>query len=274
MMFGYGGMHSREELQSILSDTVRAADQLLTQSGDLSHESRSELKTKLIALGTTVHAKKIGAAVHRLVEAQLSAQALMLIRPLWESLVNLNFVLQFPEVRAHLFFDHFHVGRRRLLDRARGAKGKDRPNELLRNAKFIEEVDSEFEAVRYNYPSKDSWSGFSTEQMADAVGLGGQYLRYFSILSGYVHSSLGVLQTYFDFDPSNPDVALVSRTVDRSREASSATSMFLVEICDLHAGVFGLESVGFNDIKTRLAAGVRDAAEGRRANSGGATGEG
>ena len=113
--------------------------------------------------------------------------ALKLLRPMYERVVTMMFLIRNPE-KAQDFFDWVLVEKQKTLNHLKD-EGDD-PTHYL-TAEEIEQVKAEYERVRHKFPKKaHSWISLDLKSMAHQVGVGRMYLSLCHWPTLQVHTTL------------------------------------------------------------------------------------
>ncbi len=113
--------------------------------------------------------------------------ALKLLRPMFERVVTMMYLIRNPE-KAQDFFDWVLVEKQRTLNHLKD-EGDDPTNYLT--AEEIEQVKTEYERVKHKFPKKArSWSSLNLKSMARQVGVGQMYLSLCHWPTLQVHTTL------------------------------------------------------------------------------------
>lgn len=127
-------------------------------------------------------------AVLRLVEQGLGEPALILIRTIFEDLVNLSYISTDPGRLAPLFLDFHILEKKKYIDYwAEAGLGDDEVGGL--KEVWEKQFQSEYERVLPNYPKRTYWSGKNVKEMAAAVDseLAKTYCMLYPYISGFAH---------------------------------------------------------------------------------------
>jgi hypothetical protein len=113
--------------------------------------------------------------------------AVKLLRPMYERVVTMMFLIRNPE-KAQDFFDWVLVEKQKTLNHLKD-EGDDPTNYLT--AEEIEQVKAEYEHVRHKFPKKaHSWINLDLKSMARTVGVGRMYLGLCHWPTLQVHTTL------------------------------------------------------------------------------------
>ena len=127
-------------------------------------------------------------AVLRLVEQGLGEPALILIRTIFEDMVNLTYISTDPGRLTRLFLDFHILEKKKYIDYWEEAGLGDEEVGQLKKV-WEKQFQSEYERVLPNYPKRTYWSGKNLKEMATAVDaeLAKTYCTLYPYISGFAH---------------------------------------------------------------------------------------
>jgi len=127
-------------------------------------------------------------AVLRLVEQGLGEPALIIIRTIFEDMVNLTYISTEPERLTGLFLDFHILEKKKYIDYWEEAGLGDEEVGELKEV-WEKQFQSEYERVLPNYPKRTYWSGKNLKEMAAAVDseLAKTYSMLYPYISGFAH---------------------------------------------------------------------------------------
>lgn len=148
-------------------------------------------------------------AVLRLIEHGLGEPALILIRTIFDDLINLTYINTEPDGLTKLFVEFQLVEKKRYIDSWEEAHlGKRELKELKVQWEAVHK--DQYERVQSNYPKKTYWSGKTVREMAALVDpdLAKTYLILYAYASGFAHG--GSPSALLSYVGQNDDMTLTS----------------------------------------------------------------
>jgi len=200
------------------------------------------LARQLATYGIAVYATWTVEAIRALVSADLSQQALLQARALWELRVNLLFIEKDWQARAPRFIYHDVVTRRRFIEEAGknpagpwGAAFREHPEK-------VQEIEQAYQDLARHFPElveeTRGWSGKSIKDMADAVDLGEEYRFLYRWLSERTHGSVRALGECFQ--EGDMAASLIASRPDYGLEVSLTAAAGLLQVLGILNDVFDL----------------------------------
>ena len=130
-------------------------------------------------------------AVLRLVENGLGEPALVLVRAVFDDLINLSYISTDPDRLAKLFLEFQLLEQKRYVDlwEESGLEGHVEAEEIARLKAQWAVAKSDYEKVLPNYPKRTYWSGKNVKAMAAAIDpeLAKTYRLLYPYASGFAH---------------------------------------------------------------------------------------
>ena|GEM_PF-3888052 len=161
--------------------------------------------------------------------------ALVILRTIFENLVNLSYVNKYPDTRVPLFIEYDHIRARQKLKDYENCYGETGHEE---HRKYIME---QYDRVKRNYPKKFSWSQVPLFEMAKSCGLEKEYYRVYTIGSEFIHGGSDTVSDYIRRNESHFDVRFGERSDEKTNFALlSACSLVLIVIQEA-CSVFALD---------------------------------
>lgn len=140
-----------------------------------------------LALAFALKSHKTFKAIIYLVKKGLPEPALVLVRSLFEDVVNLAYIAQDPHKLSSLFLNFSVIEKKFYLDNLKEAGLLDKETERIWQKEFA----TEYQNIEADYPNKRYWSGKNIKQMAEATGpeLTRTYYLLYVYSSGFAHGS-------------------------------------------------------------------------------------
>jgi len=232
----------RDALYTQFDTLVRAISEKATE---ITGRDRNEVLYKMLATFFFAKGWKTFQSIYLLCSRQFAEDAAILVRSIFEMVVNLLYISKDPQNRALLFVEFDYIERQKRLDRL--SKSPDDPwgQALLKSVDpaTIETLVSEYNRVRARYPKDWLWSGESTKKMASDVGLAFHYDWIYWVLSDLAHTSPRAVKEYISGGRDGLTVGVESTEKDIDRVWFTACRYFLI-LVDKKNEALGL---GFDD---------------------------
>lgn len=232
-------------LLQVVKDALDLARRLL---GTAHNTPVEPWPTTLAAL--LVRATRCAHAVVVLCEHQLSEEALLQGRAVWEAAVLVEYIRQDPSVRARLFVDYDAIARHRYVDKARRHQKSPWSQALLADAPGLNELEARYAAARPGFPDELHWAGrgMTAKAIAKAVGLEADYDFLYGWLSERVHGSVTPL--FKRLRASDEQFAVLLEDDAHSDPALTLAAGWLLHIIGVYNETFDCQAGG--DIQNLL----------------------
>jgi hypothetical protein len=211
----------------------------------------NEKQYKIITLFFFIKSWRTFQSIRLLCSKKLSEDADILLRSLFEAVVNLKYISLDWQKRIELFIGYDYVQRQKLLDKLK-TLGDPLADRILQSSpEVVREVLDEYSKLKDDYPNTLRWSGKSIEAMAKDVGLEKHYIIY-RLLSDHVHPSPRATLKYFSESPTGIVLGPSPSDDDIVRHVHTTCVYFLI-ICDHANEIFSLEcDVKIKEINEQL----------------------
>jgi hypothetical protein len=198
----------------------------------------NEKQYKIITLFFFIKSWRTFQSIRLLCSKKLSEDADILLRSLFEVVVNLKYISMDWQKRIELFIGYDYVQRQKLLDKLK-TLGDPLADKILQSSpEVVREVLNVYSKLRDDYPNMLRWSNKSIEAMAKDVGLEKHYIIY-RVLSDHVHPSPRATLKYFSQGPAGIVVGPSPSDDDIARHLHTTCVYFLI-ICDHANELFAL----------------------------------
>jgi len=178
-MSGDGQKNQNVDLKA-LSDVVRSVLALADEVTERTVALGSMYQQAALFLFTKSH--KTFKAICLLCESNFIEDAGILLRSIFEILVNARYIAERPKERARLYLEYDYIMKKKAFDISDKRKWR---------ADDIKDILSEYNRVKDNYPDKWHWAGDSMtiSKMAQEVGLSKHYETHYWVLSNLAHTT-------------------------------------------------------------------------------------
>lgn len=239
-MFKYPGTLSTGELIELLKEAIRLADDALGLSSNLG-TTGTERRVRVISIGMLRHVQQTAKGLALLASNGLTQTAAQLLRPMWETRVNLLYIRKFPE-SARLFGDYIHVLLKQELDELQKYE-ETRHHRIASDPSRADEIRGACSSVANKFPKDRYWSGKTPREMAKAVEREWEYAEYFRSFSGLLHCSINALEPYFGLSGTKDEpVGFHTTAEDWAPWCLFPAAKFLIETLREHCAIFGLNA--------------------------------
>lgn len=189
-------------------------------------------------------------AVLRLAEQGLGEPALILIRTIFEDMVNLTYISTDPERLTRLFLDFHILEKKKYIDYWEEAGLGDEEVSELKEV-WEKEFQSEYERLLPNYPKRTYWSGKNLKEMATAVDveMAKTYCTLYPYISGFAHGGSPLaLASYIDQTTAGATTSLGAPSDAELSEALVAGFGLFVRCLRIFAGACRLDETALSDL--------------------------
>ena len=188
--------------------------------------------------------------VLRLVEAGLGEPALILVRSIFEDLVNLVYMDTDPEKLTKLFLDFHILEKKKYIDYWEEAEVDDDQLQELK-AIWESEFKSRYEEILPNYPRKTYWAGKNIKEMASSVDqeLFQMYCALYPYISGFAHGGSPLaLASYVEHAGDRGIASLGAPSTEELSEALVAGFGLLVRCIKIFASACELDQSALDSL--------------------------
>ncbi len=188
--------------------------------------------------------------VLRLAEAGLGEPSLILIRSIFEDLVNLRYINSDPEGLVELFLDFHILEKKKYFDYWEEAALDDSQVQELKKV-WESEFESRYEQILKNYPKRTYWSGKNLKEMAKSVDIEllRTYCSLYPYVSGFAHGGSPLaLASYVDQAGENGMTSLAAPSTEEVSEALVAGFGLLIRCLSVFADVCGLDQTELDSL--------------------------
>lgn len=173
--------------------------------------------------------------------------ALVILRTIFENLVNLSYVNKYPDTRVPLFIEYDHIRARQKLQDYEKCYSEFHDEE---SRKYIME---QYDRVKNHYPKKFSWSRVSLFDMAKSCGLEKDYYRVYTVGSEFIHGGSDTVSDYIKRNESHFDVRFGERSKDKTNFALLSACSLVLTVIQEACKVFALEPPSCcNEVEKRI----------------------
>lgn len=189
-------------------------------------------------------------AVLRLVEEGLGEPALIIVRTIFEDMVNLTYISTAPDRLTRLFLEFHILEKKKYIDYWEEAGLGDEEVGQLK-AVWAEQFQAEYERVLPNYPKRTYWSGKNLKEMATAVDaeLARTYCTLYPYISGFAHGGSPLaLTSYIDETDTAAVTSLATPSDAELSEALVAGFGLFARCLRIFAGACHLDAARLSDL--------------------------
>lgn len=188
---------------------------------------------------------KTALALKTLVVSGFEEDARILLRTLFEILINLSYLSKDSTTRSKQFIEFFFIERKHLLDSIRKhyRTTYDNIDPNIKN-----KIVTDYNRVKNNYSNETQWSGKSIHQMAIDLGYNAKYWYdiVYSPESTYVHSSVSSSDKFLK-KINNQKYVLVGPGYFQAFDVISKASEFTREMLLLSSKIWEVSAEKVND---------------------------
>ncbi len=176
-----------EEIAQLTNDAIQ-------KSADLFEENNKVLDNHLL-LAQFFLSKTVTSfyAVWTLCKNGYGQDAFIVLRTIFENLVNLSFVNQEPAKRVPLFIEYDYIKAHKRLEDYESLYPEKSKEERIRQY-----IIARYEKVKDNYPNKNRWSRISLFDMAKSCELENYYYMVYRLGSVFTHGGSDSTQDYIN----------------------------------------------------------------------------
>jgi hypothetical protein len=188
---------------------------------------------------------KTALAFKTLVVSGFEEDARILLRTLFEILINLSYLSRDSVNRSRQFIEFYFIEHKHLLDSIRKhyRMTYDKLDSNIKN-----KVISDYNRVKNKYSNETQWSGKSIHQMAKELGHNAKYWYdiVYSPESSYVHSSVSSSEKFLE-EINNQKFVSVGPCYFQATDVLSKASEFTREMLLLVSTNWGISAEKVND---------------------------
>lgn len=192
---------------------------------------------KTIQLFFFAKAYKTFQAITWLSDKGYPEDCMVLIRTMFEILMQSVYLSQDPEERSERFFAYTPVSQTRYFRRLKKHSVDETKNY---ETEGIEELERQREKVRHLFKREDNWTGISIFDLAQKVGMEKEYGIIYFHLSHYAHTSQSMLLKYVRREDDMIELNLNPSAEEDLTVGYEATRL-LINVCRQVDTTFGFE---------------------------------